>query len=143
MAKKGLIVDLTKPALVEAALKLSRFCMRASQAESYENNTTKFYFQRVQHPTDQLGAIIYDDALQIPIANLKDEDGNWRTKVIAAIQDLIDTLGYTENQAKNFLQNNSSFTFEQIVTPKLPINGVEIKDYATMEAEGWFPIEEA
>jgi hypothetical protein len=134
---KGLIIDLSRPALVEAALKLSRFCMKVLQAEDYDTNTTKYYYSRKTHPSQNLGAVIYDSTEQIPIQNLKDGQGNWRPKAVEAVQDIVDVLGYTNAQARNFLENNTHFTFEQIVAPKLPITGVSILTEAEMLANGW------
>ena len=135
--EKGLIVDLRIKALRSRLKDLTEVLVQISQSESYDNNTTKGFFRIVKHPALELGAMMFDDMLKIPIVPYRDEAGNLRPKVIAAYKRLADTLGYTHEQAKRFIENNDSFTVEQIVIPKLPMKGVKIELREQMQINGW------
>lgn len=139
---KGLIVPLDNNNLKAKANKFSRLLLKLRKPHFVETDTTTHYFDRVKHPTLNLGAMLFDEAHIVPF-RLRDEQGDYRPRSLAIIEELVDLL-YTnatdakKDQIRNYVKNNSGATVEQILPNTLP-SGVEIKTYTEMTTDGWFP----
>lgn len=139
MAFKYLTVDLTKGNVKDKAIRLSKIVYRLSRPNPNPKDDTTELWGRIKHPTKQLGAMMFESTYEIPI-KLKDRNGNWLTGAIDAYREIANILGYTEQQAKNFVQSRDSFVFEDLLPNNLP-NGVDILFESDMFLDGWFDID--
>ena len=106
------------------------------------------FWNIIKHPKQNLGAMEFNAAYPIPInyrEPVYDNDGNqtgWTeiNGVVENILELVDILGYTIAQARNFIENNSTITAQVLLNnaPNLPNPNISIITKAQAEADGWY-----